>query len=912
MRKLMVQFLTAILICCGLFSVDAEANLPLYAGGGQYNPGSPDTIDLNVAFAFDISPEFNPNKDWENTLTESSKLLYNATDGQVQLGKINLYNNCPFIADKADIFIRSGSGRASAPLGALRTPSKYITLFHDTDSQNTQANRGHVTVVHELGHYVFFLLDEYKNLNGNEYFDADGRPIACIPGSNIVSLMDAGGTYKNQKTEFLLQKDIEACSSTKQYQKTEKAAGEPWSDWKLIETYAEKKLHSEITVPITYSTTMPPGHNGLAFTYFDCAVRGVVTLDRSGSMEGDALVTAQQGGRLFINLASTDNNLSLSSNYVDYIGVASFSDDPIINYPITAITPTTRTEAKAAITAIEASGQTNIGGGLQIALNMIEGEGTPLSNEVIVLLSDGQHNTGTDPNSVLPDINNRNAIVYTVGLGDSVDAGLLSNIANQTGGSYFFATDAYELQPHFVTIYNKLHANAEITELASNSSTMVQLATAQSITRAIEIDSYTKDGGEVTFVLSWDSGELDLTLVRPQQSKVLDDDSDVVLHIKESGSEIYRIANPAIGTWIAEITPTPENTRYNLQVFSGAKAGVQVNATTEKGVYYLGERILLDASVSAPPSGADWSGGVSHVAGAEVEGTVYLDGVEQARLTLYDDGSAEHGDVEADDGSYRNYFEPTQPGSYTFDVKVTNRAGFLPPGEMLGMESEEFLARCQNCTARPVAPFTRNDELTVVVEPTALPDLVVQNIVVTGNDIEVIIKNQGRGPVLADNDFWVDLYINPETPPTAANDTWEFTGDSGLVWGIIAPLKFALGEIVMEPGETISLSIDNFYYWSSLSKFSGAIPPGTPIYAQVDSANADDDNGGVLEDHEANGGTYNNIFGPVISGSGTPSAVTQSESLYLPMIPREGELTTSAAKTTDNIPAAQTLPSRPK
>jgi len=44
-----------------------------------------------------------------------------------------------------------------------------------------------------------------------------------------------------------------------------------------------------------------------------------------------------------------------------------------------------------------------------------------------------------------------------------------------------------------------------------------------------------------------------------------------------------------------------------------------------------------------------------------------------------------------------------------------------------------------------------------------------------------------------------------------------------------------------------------------------AIPAGTPIYVQVDAANANMTYGAVLEMHEIMGVAYNNIMGPVSS-----------------------------------------------
>ena len=131
------------------------------------------------------------------------------------------------------------------------------------------------------------------------------------------------------------------------------------------------------------------------------------------------------------------------------------------------------------------------------------------------------------------------------------------------------------------------------------------------------------------------------------------------------------------------------------------------------------------------------------------------------------------------------------------------------------------------------------------------PDLVVEDLVVTGDNVQVIIAN--RGPAATAESFWVDVYLSPDAAPTAVNQTWEMLGDEGLVWGVTVPLA---------PGEVLTLTIGDTYYRADQSHWSGSIPAGTPVYAQVDSANANTTYGAVRETHEITGRPYNNLAGP--------------------------------------------------
>jgi hypothetical protein len=146
----------------------------------------------------------------------------------------------------------------------------------------------------------------------------------------------------------------------------------------------------------------------------------------------------------------------------------------------------------------------------------------------------------------------------------------------------------------------------------------------------------------------------------------------------------------------------------------------------------------------------------------------------------------------------------------------------------------------------------------VVRNHISAPDLVVKGITATADDVQVVIENQGNAPT--PREFWVDLYIDPDTVPTAVNQLWNHLGDQGIAWGVTLRL---------EPGQELTLSFDDEYYDPARSSVSWPLPAGTPIYAQVDSHDPATTYGALLEDHEQTGEPYNNIFGPVYVVGGT-------------------------------------------
>jgi hypothetical protein len=150
---------------------------------------------------------------------------------------------------------------------------------------------------------------------------------------------------------------------------------------------------------------------------------------------------------------------------------------------------------------------------------------------------------------------------------------------------------------------------------------------------------------------------------------------------------------------------------------------------------------------------------------------------------------------------------------------------------------------------------------------TPAPDLVVDNLEASSNAVSVTIKNNGTAPVV--DAFWVDVYLNPTAAPTNVNQRWQDLGSQGLTWGVQgAALPF-------DPGESLTLTIGDAYYFADLSNFSTPLPIGSTVYAQVDSVNFLTTYGNVQENHEISGGTYNNISSTTsIAGAADAPTIT--------------------------------------
>jgi len=156
-----------------------------------------------------------------------------------------------------------------------------------------------------------------------------------------------------------------------------------------------------------------------------------------------------------------------------------------------------------------------------------------------------------------------------------------------------------------------------------------------------------------------------------------------------------------------------------------------------------------------------------------------------------------------------------------------------------------------------------------------LPDLIITGLVATTDGVQVVIKNQGTGPAV--DEFWVDVYIDPEPPPTGVNQVWyDGRSNQGIVWAITNLLDPTSQPLPLLPGETFTLVYKDALVSDDYTSVTLPLSPGAVVYAQVDAVNLLTNYGGVLETHEALGGAYNNLYGPVYVTAGSLPGVRAS------------------------------------
>lgn len=292
--------------------------------------------------------------------------------------------------------------------------------------------------------------------------------------------------------------------------------------------------------------------------------------------------------------------------------------------------------------------------------------------QYIVLLSDGYHNDGEHPDNVIPEIQAAGIRVYTVGLGSDVDEVLMTDIASQTGGEYYYSPTSQELQD----LYNK------IAGVVTGQSTIISSSSAIDPDETQYLNAFVDSSIEsVTFSTIVGGSELDLTLVDPNGSTIdetiASSDPDITF-IATGTYKAYVVDDPTRGLWTIVVGGKDVFHDELYSVAVTADTNLTLSADTNKQRYSRYEPIQIMATVMNPNS----------VMTSIYAITSIIDPYSNTYdVMLFDDGA--HNDGTANDGLFSNYFnENTISGSYTIKIKAV---GVTPNGDTVSREMQKSI-----------------------------------------------------------------------------------------------------------------------------------------------------------------------------------------------------------------------------
>jgi YVTN family beta-propeller protein len=443
----------------------------------------------------------------------------------------------------------------------------------------------------------------------------------------------------------------------------------------------------------------------------------MLVLDRSGSMEGSAISSAKKAADFFIDYMKNE----------DKAGVVSYSTDARYDYHLSTLTSDIKNSIKQKINSISAGGSTAIGSGLRYSLNDLLSYSGP-NNRAILLLSDGNQNSGETPSSVIPDIKDNKIKVYTVGLGTAVDQNLLSNIASQTGGKYYSSPTDSQL----IDIYNDIAGNVLGLDTILEKNINMNVNDVASI--PVKIDSSVT---EATFSINYAGSNVDLILSKPDGSMINPSNAATdpdVKYVADSNYKFYRVSVPAVGKWTMKLKATEMPVGgEEVSAVVHSSSTFSMSTSTDKRQYNQGDKVKIIANFSET---------VIKISKADVKANITLPDSSTKHLVLYDDGK--HGDGKANNGIYANYFSNTLlKGNYSVDVVST---GSLHDGSQfsrIGDTSFEIKA------VQPAVAYITNDDGTVSVI-NAASDSVTTTVPVGNDPFGVSVTKDGKKVYVAD------------------------------------------------------------------------------------------------------------------------------------------------------------------
>lgn len=188
----------------------------------------------------------------------------------------------------------------------------------------------------------------------------------------------------------------------------------------------------------TASEAVPPSAAPLGWAFGDPVPSDARWLDLIVAV--DAFNTELENSPDVERLALSTYNQSSASNVTlttDYSQLSDALDDISINF---------------------IAGGTNIGGGMFEGLAALNDPvvSRPFASKVMVVMTDGNHNTGTWPVYAAHVAVDSGVTIYTVTFSDEANQSLMQTVADTGGGEQFHATDAAQLVEAFRQIARRL------------------------------------------------------------------------------------------------------------------------------------------------------------------------------------------------------------------------------------------------------------------------------------------------------------------------------------------------------------------------------------------------------------------------------------------------------------------------
>ncbi len=187
----------------------------------------------------------------------------------------------------------------------------------------------------------------------------------------------------------------------------------------------------------------------------DVGINVVLTIDRSSSMGGQPIEDEKTAAIAFIDLMQSK----------DKSAIVTFARAPRTEYPFS----NNKDSLKISISNITVGSSTAIFDALIHSVNLMSEE---LKNRAIILMTDAGDNVSSHtPEDAITACKTHEVRVFTIGLGiplNGKDENILTKIANETGGLYYYSPTSQDLEEIYKTISKLLHHRYQISYRTHN------------------------------------------------------------------------------------------------------------------------------------------------------------------------------------------------------------------------------------------------------------------------------------------------------------------------------------------------------------------------------------------------------------------------------------------------------------
>jgi len=439
-----------------------------------------------------------------------------------------------------------------------------------------------------------------------------------------------------------------------------------------------------------------------------------LVIDHSGSMrDQNKLKKAQEAARCYIDSLPPD----------DWASIAAFSTS---GHSVVELLPVTQKEKlKTGVFSLSPTASTNIGAGLDVGLSQLFSKQIP-KEPVILLLSDGMHNTGELWPSV-EKCRNKKVKVYTVAFGSDADQTTLCKIAYQTGG---------QCSP--AGLKNLSHVYYKVNTQVHNNSTLFScndfLKPGQALSYKIPVESDVRD---IAFFSNWQGSKIQMSIIDPHGKRLIP--AQGVGKYEEGATYSLFETQSQPGIWQVELQGfglPQEGEQVNISV--SGKSDLYTNFLTFQPEYTRSQNVLIAFEIAEIINSQKMSLQDVRVK-AEVQkpstkiyqmvksgqidwGTLLEEFIKhKSTIDLYDDGL--HEDYQSGDGIYANTFtgvdvngpylitlliegKKSNGESITRKVVDTFQVGPIEKNELTVSETIAFLAQAlQKGTLSPIKIF---------------------------------------------------------------------------------------------------------------------------------------------------------------------------------------------------------------